>query len=109
MVDGEDERKGVVIHHGDSRPFGGRPTHRQQAVWDQRRVRITRLGKENVRGKQMTQKDKVIQELTAENKQLKARIEAYVREFKVCRFCAYLDADCSPTGKTGCHPKWRGL
>ena len=56
----------------------------------------------------MTEKDKELQELRAENKRLKEQIEAYVGEFRVCRFCMHVHEDCSPTGGE-CRPKWRGL
>ena len=46
--------------------------------------------------------------LREENKRLREQIEAYVGEFRVCRFCANVHADCSPTGGE-CKPKWRGL
>ena len=47
-------------------------------------------------------------ELEEENRQLKRRIEAYVCEFRVCRFCKNLHNDCSPTDNS-CVPKWGGL
>ena len=63
----------------------------------------------------MTDKDKEIQELRQkasaleqENIRLRQQIGAYVTEFRVCRFCANLHADCSPTDAT-CFPQWRGL
>lgn len=63
----------------------------------------------------MTEKEKEIQELRQrvaaleeENIRLRRQIGAYVAEFRVCRFCANLHADCSPTDAT-CFPQWRGL
>lgn len=56
----------------------------------------------------MTEKDKEIQDLRAENQRLKRQIEDYVCEFRVCRFCKFVHADCTPTGGE-CHPKWGGL
>lgn len=56
----------------------------------------------------MTEKDKIIQELREENKRLKRQIEAYVCEFRVCRLCAKVHGDCSPTDGS-CHPQWGGL
>ena len=53
-------------------------------------------------------KEKRIQELEEENKQLKRQIEGYVCEFRVCRFCANAHGDCSPTDGS-CRPKWGGL
>ena len=47
-------------------------------------------------------------ELMAENERLKRQIDAYVCEFRVCRFCAWYKKDCSPTDGN-CVPKWRGL
>lgn len=47
--------------------------------------------------------------LKAENDGLKRQINAYVKEFRVCRFCANVHADCSPTDTPSCYPKWRGL
>lgn len=46
--------------------------------------------------------------LEAENARLRKQIEAYVTEFRVCRFCANYHGDCSPTDGS-CKPKWRGL
>lgn len=56
----------------------------------------------------MTEKDKEIQTLRAENKALRKLIERYVHEFRVCRFCKFKNADCSPTDGS-CTPKWGGL
>ena len=63
----------------------------------------------------MTEMDKEIQELRQkvdaleqENTQMRQRIGAYVCEFRVCRFCSNLHADCSPTDGS-CVPMWRGL
>ena len=47
-------------------------------------------------------------ELMRENEQLKEQIDAYVREFQVCRFCSGVHENCTPTGGN-CHPHWRGL
>lgn len=57
----------------------------------------------------MTEKDKELNELRAENKRLKEQIEAYVTEFRICRFCTEIHSDCSPTDSRSCYPRWRGL
>lgn len=49
-----------------------------------------------------------VRELEEENRRLKVQIERYVGEFRVCRFCAHVRGDCSPTDGS-CAPKWRGL
>jgi hypothetical protein len=56
----------------------------------------------------MTDKDREIQWLRAENDRLKKQIERYVVEFRVCRFCKHMHEDCSPTG-IECTPVWGGL
>ena len=56
----------------------------------------------------MTEKDREIQTLREENKRLKKQIEGYVCEFRVCRLCANVHGDCSPTDGS-CSPKWGGL
>jgi len=56
----------------------------------------------------MTEKDKEIQTLRVENKELRNRIDRYVREFRVCRFCANIHKDCSPKDSS-CEPRWGGL
>ena len=56
----------------------------------------------------MNDKDKRIAELEAENATLRERIERYVGEFRVCRFCVHRHEDCSPTGGE-CKPRWGGL
>lgn len=56
----------------------------------------------------MNDKDKRIAELEAENAALRERIERYVSEFRVCRFCMHIHEDCSPTGAS-CKPQWGGL
>ena len=64
----------------------------------------------------MTEQDRELQKLRAENKRLteelqqtKRQIDAYVREFRVCRFCSEVHSDCSPTDSSSCYPRWRGL
>lgn len=64
----------------------------------------------------MTEKDKEIQdlrrkieELKHENTRMRKQIEAYVGEFRVCRFCTEIHSDCSPTDSSSCYPRWRGL
>ena len=47
-------------------------------------------------------------QLEEENRRLKRQIESYVIEFRVCRFCANLHKDCTPTDGN-CIPKWCGL
>ena len=58
-----------------------------------------------------TEKDlaKLCHELMAENERLKRQINGYIAEFRVCRFCANVHSDCSPTDSTSCYPRWRGL
>lgn len=63
----------------------------------------------------MTELDKEVQdlrrkvaELEEENTWMRRQIGAYVCEFRVCRFCANIHKDCSPTDAT-CFPQWRGL
>jgi hypothetical protein len=46
--------------------------------------------------------------LEEENTRMRQQIGAYVCEFRVCRFCSNLHADCSPTDGS-CVPMWRGL
>lgn len=48
------------------------------------------------------------EELMKENAELKERIQKYVEEFRVCRFCVHRHEDCSPTGMK-CNPLWGGL
>ena len=48
------------------------------------------------------------EELENENRQLKESAERYVREFRVCRFCKFKHADCSPTDGS-CTLAWGGL
>lgn len=57
----------------------------------------------------MTEQDKEINELRAENARLKRQIDDFVREFRVCRFCTEVHSDCSPTDSKTCFPRWRGL
>ncbi len=64
----------------------------------------------------MTEQDRELQKLRAENKRLteelqqtKRQIDAYVREFRLCRFCTEVHSDCSPTDSSSCYPRWRGL
>lgn len=63
----------------------------------------------------MTDKDKRIQDLSREvdvlreeNTLLRHKIGEYVCENHLCRFCAYLHADCSPNDDS-CVPIWRGI
>lgn len=49
-----------------------------------------------------------IAELEEENERLKEQIDGFVCELRVCRFCANIHADCSPTDGS-CRPHWRGL
>lgn len=50
-----------------------------------------------------------VRDLTEELRQVKRQIDAYVREFRVCRFCSEVHSDCSPTDSSSCYPRWRGL
>ena len=59
----------------------------------------------------MTERERLkakVTELENEVTRLRKQIQDYVLEFRVCRFCAEIHGDCSPTGGN-CHPKWRGL
>ena len=63
----------------------------------------------------MTEQDLKIQELRRENERLRTKLVSAVADLseiivneELCRYCAYCDADCSPTGGN-CVPKWRGL
>lgn len=56
----------------------------------------------------MAEQDLEIQKLRAENERLKKLIMDYMGEFRLCRFCAHVHEDCSPTDAT-CKPKWGGL
>ena len=56
----------------------------------------------------MTVKDKTIQDLRRENEGLREELSMIVECCRLCRFCEYLDADCTPT-EYECKPKWRGL
>lgn len=55
----------------------------------------------------MTEKDKIIQTQQMKIETLTAVVGNIVRNLKLCRYCKYLDADCSPTGSE-CKPEWRG-
>ena len=55
----------------------------------------------------MTDKERIAK-LKEENARLREKIEAYVGEFRVCRFCMHRHEDCSPTGGE-CKPRWGGL
>ena len=48
------------------------------------------------------------EEMETENARMRRQIEAYVCQFRVCRFCTEYHSDCSPTDGS-CHPRWRGL
>ena len=50
-----------------------------------------------------------IKELEAEIERLHRQINAYIHEFRICRFCAEIHSDCSPTDSKTCFPRWRGL
>jgi hypothetical protein len=56
----------------------------------------------------LAEKDSEIQKLRAENERLRKLLMDYLDEFRLCRFCANIHADCSPTDGS-CKPKWRGL
>lgn len=55
----------------------------------------------------MTEKDKELQELKRRVCVLENALNELVEDVKACRYCKYLDADCSPTGE--CRPEWRGV
>lgn len=55
----------------------------------------------------MTEKDKEIQDLRKTVTDREKVIRVMVESYKMCRFCKYLDADCSPTDMS-CHPEWNG-
>lgn len=50
-----------------------------------------------------------LRDVEEENRRLKRQIDGYVKEFRVCRFCAEVHSDCSPTDSKSCFPRWRGL
>lgn len=54
----------------------------------------------------MTEQDKTVQDLRRRVKLLEEALDTVVKAMKVCRYCKYLDADCSPTGD--CEPEWKG-
>lgn len=56
----------------------------------------------------MTEKDKEIQELRAEVARLKTSMNEFVKIYRCCRLCKYMDRDCSPTGAECC-PEWGGM
>lgn len=43
-----------------------------------------------------------------ENAKLKSVFSKYVVDYKVCRFCAHKNEDCTPTG-IECAPEWEGV
>lgn len=56
----------------------------------------------------MTQKDKIIQEQRHKIAELKEELKLIVESCQLCRFCKYIDADCSPRTPS-CKPEWRGV
>lgn len=58
----------------------------------------------------MTEKDLEIQRLARRVANLEEMVNVIVEAYKVCRYCKYADADCSPTGSE-CKPEvnfnWR--
>ena len=50
-----------------------------------------------------------VKELEAENAELKRVLNAYVLEFRLCRYCSNIKHDCSPTDFKSCTPHWGGL
>lgn len=55
----------------------------------------------------MTEKDRIIQKQSTRIALLERELQLIVESCQICRYCKYLDADCSPATTT-CHPKWRG-
>lgn len=55
----------------------------------------------------MTEKDRIIQKQTTRITLLERELQLIVESCQICRFCKYLDADCSPATTT-CKPEWRG-
>lgn len=55
----------------------------------------------------MTVKDYEIQKLRGENEMLREELTHIVNSMKICRFCKFLHADCTPSGHD-CRPEWRG-
>ena len=47
-------------------------------------------------------------ELEMENEGLREELKTVVESMKICRYCKYLDADCSPSSPQ-CKPEWRGM
>lgn len=54
----------------------------------------------------MTEKDKEIQDLRRRVDELERALQVVVESEKFCRYCAYLDGDCSPWSDS-CFPKAR--
>ncbi len=55
----------------------------------------------------MTEKDAEIQDLRREVRRLRESLNEFVKLYRCCRLCKYIDADCSPTGNE-CRPEWGG-
>ena len=55
----------------------------------------------------MTEKDAEIQDLRREVKRLRESLNEFVKLYRCCRLCKFVDADCSPTGQE-CRPEWGG-
>lgn len=56
----------------------------------------------------MTEKDKEIQDLRKTVTDSEKVIRVMVESYRICRFCKYLDADCTPFDMS-CHPEWNGM
>ena len=55
----------------------------------------------------MTQKDRIIQEQQQRIIGLEEELKLIVESCRLCRFCKYIDADCTPCTHE-CKPEWRG-
>lgn len=56
----------------------------------------------------MTEKDNAIYALRGENEMLREQIKNMVQSFKICRYCKFMDAECTPSGHD-CLPEWREM
>lgn len=55
----------------------------------------------------MTKKDKELQDLRRKVRGLEEELTLAVECCRICRLCAHMGEDCSPTGAE-CRPEWRG-
>jgi hypothetical protein len=55
----------------------------------------------------VTKKDKELQDLRQRVRGLEEELTLAVECCRICRLCAHMGEDCSPTGAE-CRPEWRG-